>query len=153
MAFFDEIGKRLTAAGQSVAQQTKNFADVTQLNSAISENEKKIAQLISDLGQIYYENHKEDGAAEGLETIQAINALYAEITENREKIKQIKGIVKCENCGADVALSAAFCNACGTRVNRESTEVPDDGQRRCPSCGFIVGDSAFCTQCGTKIDG
>ena len=42
MAFFEEIGKRLTNAGQNVAQQTKNLADVAQLNSAISDKEKKI---------------------------------------------------------------------------------------------------------------
>lgn len=55
MAFFEEIGKRLTDAGQNVAKQTKNLADVTQLNSAISEREKKIAQLFSAIGQAYYE--------------------------------------------------------------------------------------------------
>lgn len=41
MAFFEQIGKKITNAGQNVAQQTKNFTDVTQLNSAISEREKK----------------------------------------------------------------------------------------------------------------
>ena len=37
MAFFEQLGKRLTDAGQNVVQQTKNLADVTQLNSAISD--------------------------------------------------------------------------------------------------------------------
>ncbi len=32
MAFFEQIGKCLTDAGQNVAQQTKDFADVTKLN-------------------------------------------------------------------------------------------------------------------------
>lgn len=38
---FEQLGKRLTDAGQDVVQQTKNLADVTQLNSAISDKEKK----------------------------------------------------------------------------------------------------------------
>ena len=45
MAFFEQIGKHLSDAGQNVAQQTKKLADVTQLNSTISEKQKKISQL------------------------------------------------------------------------------------------------------------
>ena len=118
MAFFEQLGKRLTDAGQNVAQQTKNLADVTQLNSAISDREKKISQLYLNIGQLYYEKHKGDSTAEHQEIIGEINALYAEIAQNREKIKQIKGVVKCSKCGADVPLNAAFCNACGTKIER-----------------------------------
>ena len=55
MAFFEQLGKRLADAGQGVAQQTKNLADVTRLNSAISEKERKISQLYLAIGQSYYE--------------------------------------------------------------------------------------------------
>ena len=54
MSFFDQIGKRITDAGQGVAQQTKNFADVTRLNSAISDKEKRISQLYQSIGKTYY---------------------------------------------------------------------------------------------------
>ena len=106
MAFFEQLAKRLTDAGQNVAQQTKNLADVTQLNSAISDKEKKISQLYLNIGQLYYEEHKGDSTAEHQEIIGEINALYAEIAQNREKIKQIKGVVMCPKCGADVTLAA-----------------------------------------------
>ena len=102
MAFFEQLGKRLSDAGQNVAQQTKNLADVSQLNSENGEKEKQIKRLIFELGKAYYESHKRDFDAENVEIIGEINTLYREIHDNHEKIKQIKGIVKCDNCGADV---------------------------------------------------
>lgn len=154
MAFFEQIGKRITDAGQNVAQQTKNFADVTQLNSAISDKEKKISQLCLNIGQLYYEEHKGDSSAEHREIIGEIDALYAEIEEDREKIKQIKGVVKCPKCGADVPLNAAFCNACGTKMESvDNSGGNDEAKRYCPACHTAVGeDDVFCNNCGTKID-
>lgn len=154
MAFFEQIGKRLTDAGQNVAQQTKDLADVTKLNTAISDKEKKISQLFLLVGQSYYERHKNDDTAEELEKIAEINAMYAEILTNREKIKQIKGVVKCESCGADVPLNATFCNACGTKVNRaEPTKKSSEEVCVCPNCQAIVEKgNLFCNHCGTKIE-
>lgn len=155
MAFFEQLGKRLTDAGQSVAQQTKNLADVTQLNSAISDKERKISQLCLSIGQQYYESHKDDLTAEYRELLDEINDLYAEIAEKREKIKQIKGVVKCPNCGADVPLNAAFCNACGAKIERDDAAGEKSGaQRRCPACHAVVSaEDSFCNNCGTKVDG
>lgn len=154
MDFFEQLGKRLTDAGQDVAQQTKNLADVTQLNSAISDKEKRISQLYLNIGQLYYEEHKDDSTAEHQETIGEINALYAEIAQNREKIKQIKGVAKCPRCGTDVPLNAAFCNACGTKMERTGgTSETNGAQRHCPVCHAVVGaEDAFCNNCGAKVD-
>lgn len=154
MAFFEQIGKCLTDAGQNVAQQTKDFADVTKLNTAISEREKKISQLFLLIGQSYYERHKGDDTAEELNKIAEINALYSEIFTDREKIKQIKGVVKCENCGVDVPLNAAFCNACGTKVNRVETSTKNTEESCiCSACHAVVEKAnLFCNHCGTKIE-
>lgn len=71
---------------------------------------------LSEIGQAYYEHHKIDPQGEEIERIQKISSLNAEILECKENIKQIKGVTKCPNCGADVSLDAAFCNACGTKI-------------------------------------
>lgn len=154
MTFFEQLGKRLTDAGQNVAEQSKNIASVTLLNREISDREKKISQLYLNIGQLYYEEHKGDSTAEYQEIIGEINALYAEIVQNREQIKQIKGVVKCLKCGADVPLNAAFCNACGTKMERAGSVSETNGaQRHCPVCHAVVstGD-AFCSNCGAKVD-
>lgn len=154
MAFFEQIGKRLTDAGQGVAQQTKNFTDVTRLNGMISEKERKISQLYSSLGQSYYEAHKSDSEADERRKIEEINTLFAEIAQCRESIKQIKGVVKCPNCGAEVALTAAFCNACGAKISHgaETEQTAADRTQICPNCHAPVeSGNIFCNHCGTKL--
>ena len=153
MAFFEQIGKHLTDASQNVAQQTKNIADVSKMNSAISEREKRILQLYSLIGQSYYDRHKNDCLAEEMDKIVEINALFSEISDFREKIKQIKGVTKCQNCGADVPADASFCNACGTKVIRfTESYVKETRERRCPACNTVVDkDNLFCNNCGKEL--
>ncbi len=156
MAFFEQIGKRLTDAGQGVAQQTKNFTDVTRLNGTISEKERKISQLYASIGESYYERHRRDSTSEELQKIEEINTLFAEIAQCREEIKQIKGTVKCPDCGAEVALNSSFCNSCGAKISQdiEATESVAAETRICPNCHVAVKkDNLFCNHCGTKLEG
>ncbi|MCH5353159.1 MAG: zinc ribbon domain-containing protein [Acutalibacter sp.] len=153
MPFFDQLGKKLTDAGQGVVQQTKNLADVTRLNSAISNSEKQIAQLYAVIGQAYYEAHKNDPNAESPEQIQAINALSAEIEQNQEAIRVIKGITQCPNCGKDVPLGSAFCAVCGTKLPEAApAPAPAPEGKVCPNCGAAVAEgNLFCNRCGTRV--
>ena len=116
MAFLEQLGKRLSDAGQGAAQQAKNFTDVTRLNSAISDKEKKITQLYASIGQAYYQRHRSDPDAEELQQIEAVNALFAEIAQCQEEIKQIKGVSKCPSCGA------------GGGAGRDRAGAPSGGQ-------------------------
>ncbi len=156
MDFFEKLGKRISDMGNSVAQNTKNFADTASLQKGISDNKKKIEQLYADIGKAYYENHKNEADAAQADVMAEITALLAQIEENSEKIKQIKGVTKCANCGEDIAPDAMFCNNCGTKVVRETPAaapaVPVSDQRLCPTCGQPVGkDNLFCNNCGTKL--
>lgn len=153
MAFFEQLGKKITDAGQGVAQQTKNLADIARLNSSISDKEKRIANLYSEIGKAYYERHKNDAVAEEAASISEINTLFAEIEQQRDDISRIKGVAKCPNCGADVAHGSAFCNSCGQALaQNEPAIAPADG-KVCPSCGAVVADgNLFCNNCGTKIE-
>lgn len=160
MAFFEELGKKISNAGQGVAQQTKNFADVAKLNSAISEKERQIAQLYTQIGSQFYDRHKDDTGSEFPEQIAAITALINEIAQCRENIKAIKGLIKCPGCGADIPAGTLFCNTCGTRIVQEQQPAPQPVQaaptgatRFCTSCGSPVPEGyAFCTNCGNKLD-
>ena len=159
MDFFEKLGKRISDMGSAVAQNTKNFADTTSLQKTNSDNKKKIEQLYTAIGKAYYEAHKNEADAAEAATMAEITALLAQIEENDEKIKQLKGVTKCESCGADVPADAAFCNNCGTKVVRETPAAapvveaaPAIEQRLCPTCGQPVGkDNLFCNNCGAKL--
>lgn len=156
MAFFEQIGKKISDASQGATQQAKKFAEVTRLNGMISEKEKRISKIYTELGQAYYEKHKNDLRAEEIKRIDEINGLNAEIIQCRENIKQIKGVTKCPSCGADVPLNAAFCNACGTKISpaAKEEEASDSEQALlCPECCKPVpAGNLFCNHCGARIE-
>lgn len=153
MDFFERMGKKISDAGQGVSQQAKNLMEVSQLNSSISENERKITQLYQLMGQLYYEKHKNDAAAEEKDKLDEISRLYDEIFQQKEKIKEIKGIVKCMNCGAEVVSNSAFCNVCGAKMQSAFTANTQAASGRiCPNCQALVGDNdAFCMNCGIRL--
>lgn len=147
MAFFETLGGKIINAGQSIAQSTKNFADVTKLNSAVSDYEKQIMDLYTIVGKAYYERHKNDANAEERQRIMAINSLFQQIDGLKQQIKGIEGLTKCPNCGGDVPRDALFCNNCGSKIVKETAG------RHCPNCGMpLAVDSMFCAHCGTKVE-
>lgn len=156
MAFFEQIGRKITDAGQGVAQQTKNLTETTRLNAKIAENKKKMSQLLFEMGQDYYKKHRKDRDNEEQEYIDRVNELFREIIECQKEIEQIKTADVCKVCGSRIVEGSSFCMGCGTRLNADQIEesflIISDSTRKCPVCGTSVdGDSAFCTSCGTKL--
>lgn len=147
MAFFDALGDKIKNAGQTIAQSTKNFTDVTKYKNTISDYEKQIIALYTVVGKDYYERHKNDPNTEDKKNIDAISSLFNQISELKQKIKELEGVTKCPNCGNDVPQNALFCNNCGCKISKE-----EQSNKKCPSCGSLVPqDALFCNNCGNKI--
>ena len=152
MSFFDNIGSKASAAGQAAAEKARNFAEVTRLGGVVSDHEKRISRLYFEIGQSYYERHKDDPEAEELERIAAITDTNEKIAVCRNQIKTLKGVEKCPNCGADVQNGSQFCNKCGTRMPPASMKTAPKAGLTCPTCGTeLESNAAFCFNCGTKL--
>lgn len=146
MSFFDEIGKKVTQVGNDTVKMTKDFSEIAKLNSAINSSEKKIQDLYLQIGKSYFEKNVENADGEFADLISEIKNQNAMIKENKEKICEIKGVVSCKNCGAEVAAEAAFCPSCGSKVER----VVPENMTVCTGCGALIEKNAkFCTKCGT----
>lgn len=155
MAFFEEIGRRIANAGQDVARQTRNLTDTTRLSAKISENKKRMSQLLFEMGNDYYKKHRKDQNCEEQEYIDQLNALFSEILKYQKEIEEIKTSETCKVCGSRVSEGAAFCMKCGTKLDADELEDIEDDEsiRKCPTCGADVDDdSAFCAACGTKLE-
>lgn len=149
MAFFEQFGKRVSDLGQGVAAKTRNFSDITRLNSLISEQEQQITNAYLAIGQSYYANHKDDPEGEEQEKIAYINDALQRVAQYQEQIKLIRGIATCPNCGAEISAMAPFCSACG----KSTGFAPAQPKRTCPVCGAQVNEgTAFCTTCGNRLD-
>ena len=148
MAFFDNLGKKLSDAGQNVSLQTKNMGEINRLNGLINENRKSISSLCFELGKAYYQAHYNSDDCEFSEQVGRIRGLLDGIEEAEETIKRLKGIKKCPGCGTDIPAQTAFCPNCGTQVGAAAPKP-----RVCPGCGKTAPEgSSFCVYCGTKLN-
>lgn len=146
MAFFDEIGKSISVAGQSAVKQAKDVAEISRISAAINENRSRIADINRRLGEQYFSLHAED-PEEGLaELVNEEKKIIAENKDLEEQVIQLRGQQKCPSCGTILSKEAQFCASCGTKI------IPK-GMKECPQCGKIMKeDSAFCTQCGFSFN-
>lgn len=152
MAFFDKISRAVTETGQKTLAKTRELADTSRLNSLISEEEKKITNLYYQIGKLYVSIHREDHEEEFLGMIKAIADAEAKINDCKRQIQNIKGVQRCEKCGAEVPRGVAFCSSCGTPMPKIETVDPDD-YIICGNCGAPVKKGMrFCTSCGKPME-
>lgn len=155
MAFLDNIGKKITATTQNVVRGTKDLTDIARLNSLISEEQKQINNLYSQIGKLYYETVEYDTDSALGKLCMVIKSCNERINKYGEEIREIKGVRRCSECGADVPLSSAFCGVCGTKIEAvlPSESQPEAAKRYCAGCGEEIPQGvAFCMSCGQKIE-
>lgn len=152
MAFLDDIGKKIGMAGQTAAQKAMVMTDVARINADIAEEEKKMDNNYLQIGKLYVSLHAEDWEKEFDGMIAAIRESEYRIKGYHERIQSIRGVVRCERCGAEVVNTASFCNSCGAAMPRRVQAVSQEHVRTCSKCGArIDDDNRFCTVCGTPV--
>lgn len=173
MAFFEELGKKITQTSQGVVQKTKDTAEVLRLNSIISDEEKGINALYNQIGKKYFELHGDSAEEAFVSLVEEIKNAKNRVNEYSEQVKKLKGVVSCPHCGADVQYGMMFCSTCGSRMEVPTVEaqvpvepipteqtsapsqmvVPAPAYRFCTTCGMKLEEGcAFCTNCGTKAE-
>lgn len=152
MAFMDMIGKKIAQTGQETVQKTKNMAESVKLSSMVADEEKKIYQLFSEIGKTYFQTHRSDSESAFTSYILQIEEAQQRINTYSERIKWLKGIVKCPSCGGEVSIDASFCNTCGARLPQAAMSVSKE-MVACPKCGALQAkETAFCTNCGGRME-
>lgn len=152
MGFFDDLGKRVTDAGQRAVQKTQELSEVSRINSLISQNESKINNTYYQIGKLYVSIHGNDGEEEFAGMLATVAELELQNAEFKKQIQDVKGVQRCPKCGAEVSRGVAFCSSCGTAMPKmESKELITDGVK-CPKCGAMVKKGMrFCTSCGQTM--
>ncbi len=152
MAFFDELGKKISNAGQTAVQKTKEMADIARINSAISDEEKKTNNSYYQIGKLYVAKHPADFEEDFAGMISAIKESEIKIREYRQQIQDIKGVIHCKKCGAEVANNIAFCSSCGSPMPKQNNSINNEDLVKCFGCGQMVSKKMrFCTSCGKPM--
>ena len=132
MSFFDQIADGISRFTKDIGSKAQDLTDTAKLNAKINEASATIRNTYTAIGEAYYKVHKDDEDSELEEQFTIIRDAMATINECRQQIQKIKGIRICPNCGAEVAGTAVFCQACGTRIPAEekaageTEEIPEE---------------------------
>lgn len=150
MAFLDDLGRKISQTGQTALQKTKDMTDVAKINGEISEEERKINNAYLQIGKVYAQTHSNGYEEAFADMMLTVKEAQNKISSFRHQIQDIKGVVRCGNCGAEIANTVAFCSSCGTPIPRQgSMGIP---ARRCSNCGAeMEEDASFCSKCGNHI--
>lgn len=152
MGFFDEIGFKITQAGQGAVQKTKDMADIAKLNSLISEEEKRVNNCYYQIGKMYVQFHPDDYDDNLSVLISSLADSIKKMENYRKQLQILKGYVNCPNCGAEVLNTVAFCSACGKPMPATLQNQMMTDMIKCAACGqFVNKNMKFCTKCGSPV--
>ena len=152
MGFFEQIGQSITNAGQTTIQKTKEFSDITKINSQESDLEKHLNVKYMELGRMFFADHEKDAEAKYASAIGDIRSTEDMIADLRHRIVMIKGVVSCPACGAENPNGATFCVACGKAIPVQNPQGTGD-LIKCTKCGNMVPvGNRFCSNCGNTME-
>ena len=123
---FKKIGDTITETGKTVGEKTKQVSSVAKLNAKIISSEHSISDKYTILGKYYYDTYKDNPAEEVAETVNSITASLETIADMKSQILAIKGMVKCQDCGAECPFDDTFCGKCGAKLEKPEPPVEEE---------------------------
>ena len=151
MAFWDNFSQKASETTAKAVQKAKEMSDIAKLNSMISEEETKINNNYYQVGKLYVAMHSHDHEEEFTGMVASIAESEEKIKNYRQQIQDIKGVVRCPQCGAEVQSGVAFCSSCGAPMAKVQPVGTDD-MVRCEGCGAMIKKGVrFCTSCGKPM--
>ena len=119
MGFFDNLGKKASAAYDATAEKTSKLAKEAKFRMKINENKSDINDLYKEIGRKVYEKHVREENIDIKTELEAectkIDVLSAEIETCLKSILELKDKKQCEKCHAEIDLNNDFCPKCGAK--------------------------------------
>ena len=138
MAFFDNLGKKISVVAGTAADKAKDLGEIAKLKAEILGVQSDINAALLELGRKTYEQSKSEAEGPYAADCAKITGLYDQIESLRARI----ALVKSDNTDETPAES----------VEEQPTAEESSAPTVCPACGQPVeSGSAFCSQCGAKL--
>ena len=120
MGKFDElIIKAKDLAGvagskaQEVAEQAKLRMQITQMKSQIDANYLKLGEIIYELNKSGTQNEELVGMC-----VAEIETQLAELAELKDKLDEMRKVLRCPDCMSENPRDALYCSHCGASLSR-----------------------------------
>lgn len=127
---FENLNEKITKTGKAVEGKTKKIAESAKLSYKVSEEKRALEQLFTALGKACYKAESENSESVYADSCAEINEKITKIEEMKAQIRAVKGLVVCDNCGAEVSIENDYCGKCGSKLNKpapveEPVEEPE----------------------------
>ncbi|MCQ2436776.1 MAG: zinc ribbon domain-containing protein [Clostridia bacterium] len=159
MAFFNDLGKRISKIADSVESKTQEGVEVGRLNGELKREKANLEKLFTALGRASYALYTGETDQSPDAEAEAVKASLERIAALEEKINIARGNRVCPNCGAAMPAGNAFCSACGSKMPEIVVPQPEPApapaapeKEFCPNCGTPRKDR-FCIMCGHDFEG
>lgn len=113
---------------KTVAGKTNNLVDVTKLNLALGETERKVSALYEKIGETVYAKYSEGAlnCDEFDEILKEIDSFKKEQESLKAQIAELKNAVTCPECGVNNDKGSEFCSKCGAKLSANSEKPEED---------------------------
>ena len=138
MAFFDELGKKMS----DVAQSAQKTAEIARLQRQVNLKQDDFDALFAQIGRLYYSCHQRgvQPAEEMDQLCGKVDALAAEIQGLKLKLDDLRHIHRCPGCGAIQHSANRFCANCGARLEDDS--IPEEAPQSAESAPETSSEDA-----------
>ena len=160
MAFWSDLGKKISDTTQSVVEKTKISTDTMRLNGLISDEERNVQRIYAEIGRKYMELHGADGDPDFAGLMQEYQTSKAKIEEYRSQIRRNKHLLICAGCGAEIPETVLYCTRCGAenpvgkrlveeqRQREEAERAAREADLQAAAVPQTEPQPEFCARCG-----
>jgi hypothetical protein len=156
MTIFNNIKRGATDAANKAAKKTGEITNIAKLTMNIKNAETKLGAVYEEIGRLFYtaERTGEDFTSDIAANIMKADKIKADIANFKSEIAALRNVIVCENCGNEVNADFAFCNFCGSKIEKpapaeeetcECCECECDGECECDcecECNCCCEESA-----------
>lgn len=173
MAFLSNLGTNISSKSKEVAKKAREMADIANMNSQISAQERLNDRAYLEIGKMYFADNKNNMSTPYEEKMNSIRASMEQIDRLKASINLIKqagnddnkvigaeGSIEriqngsvCPNCKAVVTSEMRFCVSCGQDLTAVQQLNINSSKKICPICNKEASssDQIFCDECGSKL--
>lgn len=160
MAFWSDLGKKISDTTQSVVEKTKTSTDIMRLNGLISDEERNVQRIYAEIGRKYMELHGADGDPDFAGLMQEYQTSKAKMEEYRSQIRRNKHLLICAGCGAEIPETVLYCTRCGAenpvgkrlaeeqRQREEAERAAREADLQAAAVPPTEPQPEFCARCG-----
>jgi len=156
MAFFKDLGKKISEGVQDASEKASELVEVNKLNFSISKEKGSIEEIYQKIGEKVFAMYRAGEIVPGSLTdeFNTINTHLQTIAAYEAKISEIKGEPVAQSQAAPTPVSSPTPAAAAPAPEPAAASAgpADAGAARfCANCGAKLTDgSAFCGECGQK---